>query len=94
MIVLSSSPHPTRGPLYSQLLFLLLLLLPLSTLHDFLWLFSFLSMVYSPLFPQHFRVSLTRMPDAETFSHFKEEVRSRSMMSHTIFNAGESLLHK
>jgi len=97
MIVLSSSPQPTRSPLYSQLLFLLLLLPPLSMFHYLaFWLLFFFSLQWHLhfYFPQLFKVFLKRMLEAETCRHFKEEVKNRSITSHNVFNARESLLHK
>lgn len=103
MIVLASSPHPTRGPLYSQLLFFssccysLCLCFMLSffvVLFCFcVWWFFFQCYLYL-YFPHHFKDFLRIMLEPETFSHLKEVVRSRTVMSHNIFNARESLLHK
>lgn len=106
MIVLSSSPHPTRGPLYSQLLFFPLVATPFVSLSCFPFLlfcfvcfclclaFFFLQCYLYLYFPHHFKDFLRITLKPETFSHLKEVVRSRAIMSRNIFSARESLLHK
>lgn len=106
MIVLSSSPHPTRGPLYSQLLFfssccyflclsfMLSFFVVLFCVLLFVFGFFFLQCYLYLYFPHHFKDFLRITLKPETFSHLKEVVRSRAIMSRNIFSARESLLHK